>query len=111
MDASADVNTPNRVEQNSGDAQEERKTPELDLTDTTLEINDAVLKKVAERVEANSWPLVRPDDYEGDVAQQDVCAWWRNPWYARRFVVLYFVACVQRGWGANGDCRYSGAFL
>jgi len=40
-----------------------------------------------------------------------LCAWWRNPSHARRFVVLYFVACVQRGWGANGDCRYSGAFL
>ena len=43
MDASADVNTPDRVEQNSGDTQEERKTPEVDLTNTTLEINDAVL--------------------------------------------------------------------
>ena len=72
MDASADVNTPDKVEQDSGDTQEEKKTPEVDLTSTTLEINDAGLKKVAERVEANSWPLVRPDDYEGDVAQQDV---------------------------------------
>ena len=68
MDASAD----DKVEQDSGDTQEEKKTPEVDLTSTTLEINDAGLKKVAERVEANSWPLVRPDDYEGDVAQQDV---------------------------------------
>ena len=72
MDASADVNTPDKVEQDSGDTQEGKKTPEVDLTSTTLEINDAGLKKVAERVEANSWPLVRPDDYEGDVAQQDV---------------------------------------
>ena len=45
MDASADVNTPDKVEQDSGDTQEEKKTPEVDLTSTTLEINDAGLKK------------------------------------------------------------------
>ena len=72
MDASADVNTPDRVEQNSGDTQEERKTPEVDLTNATLEIDDAGLKKVAARVEAKSLPFVHSDDYEGDDAQQDV---------------------------------------